>query len=213
MTVTNMTNMTVTNMTVTKRMVRAGIGTSVTLLVALGLAGAGPAFGQSKEMSDKSVQTMMQYAWSLMLPKFTANGKEVVVDLTKPKENMVSVDAAREVIKIGRISASAQLCGLVEEQSSVHATMVKREVEKKTWSDQQMMFINQLHLFTVMLMTGGVKVVERDEKDGGKDGGKEVVIDNAKLAPPKNACTAAESKKVQDAVKAYIEAAPAAKKL
>lgn len=172
--------------------------------VALWAASPQPAAAQAKEMSEKSVQTMMQYAWTLMLPKFTANGKEVIVDLNKPAENMVPVDVAREVIKVGRVSASAQLCGLAEEQAAMHGTLMRREAEKKTWTDQQMMFVNQLHLFTVMLMTGGVKVVE---KEGEKEA-KEVVIENSKLAPPKTACTEVEAKKIQEQVKAFVEAAP-----
>jgi hypothetical protein len=163
-----------------------------------------PAAAQTKELSDKSVQTMMQYAWTLMLPKFTANGKEVIVDLTKPRENMVPVEVARDVIRVGRVSASAQLCGLNEEQGAMHANLMQREAAKKKWTDQQMMFVNQLHLFTVMLMTGGVKVVE---KEGDKEGGKEVVLENAKLAPPKTACTEVEAKKVKEQVDAYVKAA------
>lgn len=167
-----------------------------------------PAAAQTKELSDKSVQTMMQYAWTLMLPKFTSNGKEVTVDLNKPRENMVPVDVAREVIRVGRVSASAQMCGLNEEQGAMHGTLMQREVAKKKWTDQQLMFVNQLHLFTVMLMTGGVKVVE---KEGDKEGGKEVVLENAKLAPSKTACTEVEAKKVKEQVDAYVKAAaPAA---
>jgi hypothetical protein len=183
----------------------SGAAAAAALVASLGvvLTAAGPAAAQTKELSEKSVQTMMQYAWTLMLPKFTANGKEVIVDLNKPRENMVPVDVARDVIRVGRVSASAQMCGLIEEQSSVHGSLMAREAAKKQWTDQQMMFINQLHLFTVMLMTGGVKVVE---KEGDKEGGKEVVLENSKLAPPKTACTEAEQGKVKDLVKTYVEA-------
>lgn len=165
------------------------------------------AFAQSKELNDKSVQTMMTYAWTLMLPKFTNNGKEVIVDLNKPQENMVPVDVAREVIRVGRMSASAQMCGLEGEQSANHATLMSREQAKKKWTDQQLMFINQLHLFTVMLMTGGVKVIA---KEGDTDGGKEVVLDTPKLGAPKaNACSDAEKTKVADLLKTYRETGPA----
>jgi hypothetical protein len=176
-------------------------GLAAVALATIAVGASGPALAQSKDLSDKSVQTMMQYAWTLMLPKFTANGKEVIVDLNKPKENMVPVDVAREVIRVGRISASAQLCGLENDQTAVHANLMARENAKKKWTDQQMMFVNQLHLFTVMLMTGGVKVVE---KEGDKEGAKEVVLDNAKLAAPKAACTDAERSKVAEAVKTYV---------
>jgi hypothetical protein len=184
-----------------KRTARRTAIAALTLAV-VAVGHAVPAMAQSKELSDKSVQTMMQYAWTLMLPKFTANGKEVIVDLNKPAENMVPVDVAREVIRVGRISASAQMCGLENDQTAVHGNLLARENAKKKWTDQQMMFVNQLHLFTVMLMTGGVKVVE---KEGDKEGAKEVVLENAKLAAPKAACTDAERKKVADLVKAYVE--------
>jgi hypothetical protein len=189
---------------IVKRTFIGAAATAIATSLSLSLAAVGPAAAQTKELSDKSVQTMMQYAWTLMLPKFTANGKEVIVDLEKPRDNMVPVEVARDVIRVGRVSASAQMCGLIEDQTSVHGTLMAREAAKKKWTDQQMMFINQLHLFTVMLMTGGVKVVE---KEGDKEGGKEVVLENSKLAPPKNACTDAEQGKVKDLVKTYIEAA------
>ncbi len=164
-----------------------------------------PALAQAKELSDGSVRSLMNYAWALMPgPKVTTqDGKEVIIDDTKRDEIMVPIDAAREVIKVGRLSANAQTCGLGEEQSANHATLMTRERAKKKWSEAQLIYINQLHLFTVMLMTGGVKLVENAEP--GKDGAqsKTVVIEN-KLAPPKaDACNDAERTKLTELLKAY----------
>jgi hypothetical protein len=173
------------------------------------LATTAPANAQSKDLSDSSIKSLMNYAWALMPgPKVTTqDGKEVVIDDTKREEIMIPLDAAREVIKVGRLSANAQTCGLGEEQSSNHATLMQRERAKKKWSEAQMIYINQLHLFTVMLMTGGVKLVENDAAPN-KDGtpSKTVVIEGTKITPPKaDACNDAERTKLADLLKAYRE--------
>ncbi len=173
------------------------------------LAAATPASAQGKDLSDTSVKSLMNYAWALMPgPKVTTqDGKEVIIDDAKRTEIMVPIEAAREVIKVGRLSANAQTCGLGEEQSANHATLMQRERAKKKWSEAQMIYINQLHLFTVMLMTGGVKLVENDaapNKDGTPN--KTVVLENTKIAPPKaDACNDAERTKLAELLKAYRE--------
>lgn len=180
------------------------------LVVASGVAAVGPASAQTKEMSDKSIETLINYAWVITPPKFTTpDGKTIEVDKSKRDQVVVPLDVAREIVKVGRLSASAQICGLPEEQAANYQTLMAREVAKKKWSDQQLLFISQLHLFTVMMMTGGVKVVDR----GDKQGDKEIVIDNQKLDKPKaDACSDAERGKVKEQLKAYLDAGAAAKK-
>jgi hypothetical protein len=168
---------------------------------------------QGKELSDNSVRTLMNYAWAIIPPKFTAGGKEIVVDQTKPQQAMIPLDAAREVIRIGRLSASAQTCGLPEEQAANYQTMMQREQIKAKWNDQQLVYISTLHLFTVMLMTGGVKLVETEVGKDGKDLGKQVVIENAKLDRPKaDACSDAERTRVSQQIEAYVKGAGETKK-
>jgi len=181
---------------------RAGIGAVMVLAAA-----CGPASAQNKELSDKSVLTLMQYAWSLVPNKFTSpDGKVIEVDKSKPSEVVVPMDTAREAIKVARLSAYAQVCDLIEEQRANYHTFMKREEAKGKWSDQQLLFINQLHLFTVMTLTGKVKLVE-------KDGDKEVILNSDK--PEKTpTCTDTEKKKVESQIKSYVAAnvppAPAA---
>ena len=185
------------------RSTRAKLAIALVPLLAVASSLA-PAAAQTKELSDTSVRSLMNYAWTLMPgPKVTTqDGKEIIIDDSKRDEIMVPVDAAREVIKVGRISANAQTCGLPEEQSANHATLMKRERDKNKWSPAQIIYINQLHLFTVMLMTGGVKLIEKEA-----NGGKEVVLENTKIAPPKaDACTEVERKKVLELITAYREA-------
>ena len=173
---------------------RAGIGAVLALAAA-----CGPASAQNKELSDKSVLTLMQYAWSLVPNKFTSpDGKVIEVDKSKPSEVVVPMDTAREAIKVARLSAFAQVCDLIEEQRANYHTFMKREEAKGKWSDQQLLFINQLHLFTVMTLTGKVKLVE-------KDGDKEVILnsDKPEKAPT---CTDTEKKKVESQIKSYVAA-------
>jgi len=120
------------------------------------LAGAvAPALAQTKELSDKSVLTLMRYAWGMVPQKFTTPlGKTIEVDKTKPSDSIVPLETAREIIHAARLSAFAQLCELVEEQRANYQTLMRREEAKAKWTDQQMLFINQLHLFTVMTLTG-----------------------------------------------------------
>ena len=80
---------------------------ALVLAVAVGAISA-PAGADAKELSEKSVRTFMEYAWSLVPAQFTKpNGQIVQVDKKKKDEVMVPVDIAREVIRVGRISAHA----------------------------------------------------------------------------------------------------------
>ncbi|MEQ1713229.1 MAG: hypothetical protein ABL908_17770, partial [Hyphomicrobium sp.] len=56
-----------------------------------------------------------------------------------------------------------------------------------------------LHLTTVMLLTGNIKLVE-------KDGDKEVLVEDSKKAPP--TCSAEQKTKVKELITAYVAAGP-----
>ena len=51
------------------------------------------------------------------------------------------------------LSAHAQVCNLPDDHTLNHRSLMRREVDKKRWTDQQTLYINQLHLTTVMLLT------------------------------------------------------------
>ena len=162
---------------------------------------AGPAFAQNKELSDKSVLTLMRYAWGMVPEKFTTPlGKTILVDKSHASESVVPLEIGREVIRVARMSAYAQLCELAEEQRANYQTLMRREEAKTKWSDQQMLNNNQLHLFTVMTLTGKVQLVE-------KDGDKQVIVQEGKAAKTES-CTDTERKKVQDQIMAYVNSAP-----
>jgi hypothetical protein len=179
----------------------AKAGAALLWAAAAVVALASPAFAQNKELSDKSVLTLMRYAWGMVPEKFTTPlGKTILVDKSHASESIVPIEIAREVIRVARMSAYAQLCDLPEEQRANYQTLMRREEAKAKWSDQQMLFINQLHLFTVMTLTGKVQLIE-------KDGDKQVVVQEGKPVKTES-CTDTERKKIQDQVMAYVNSTP-----
>lgn len=185
-------------------MAMRGMRALATMLCAAGLAGACMASGPAvaADLSDKSVKILMGYAWSVLPDKFTTpTGKVIVVDKAKKDQVLVPVDVARDVIKVARLSAHAQICKLDDKQVENYRTMMQREEDKKKWSDQQLLYISQLHLFTVMWLTGNVKLVE-------KDGQNEVVVDEGTGAKEQT-CTDAQKAKVTEQIDAYIKTASA----
>ncbi|MEO1282585.1 MAG: hypothetical protein AAFV69_12720 [Pseudomonadota bacterium] len=142
----------------------------------------------------------MEYAWSLVPGQFTPpNGKTITIDKTKKEEVVVPLDVAREVIRVGRMSAHAQRCDLINEQVLNYRTLMYREGLKKKWTEQQMVYISQLHLTTVMLLTGKVRIVE-------KQGDKEVEIDES--AAKAATCSDEQKKKVNEIISAYVNNGP-----
>jgi hypothetical protein len=168
-------------------------------VMALTLMGtAAPAGAQ--ELSEHAVRSFMEYAWSLTPQQFSKqDGSVIVIDKNKKSEVEVPIDVARDVIKAGRLSAHAQICDLRDDQVLNHRAMMRREEAKKKWTPQQLVYISQLHLTTVMLLTGRIKLVE-------KEGDKEVVVDEKK--EPAQTCSEEQRKKVKDMITAYVAASP-----
>ena len=168
--------------------------------LAASLLAATPQALQAKELSDRSVRVLMNYAWMVLPHKFTTpQGKTIEVDKSKKDQVMVPVEVGREVIKVARLSAHAQICELLEEQVANYQTLMRREVAKKKWSDQQLLYINQIHLFTILWLTGKVKIVEQ------KDGEKNVEIDDKKAEAKVQSCTEEQKKQVREQILAYIK--------
>jgi len=166
---------------------------------ALTLLGAvAPASAQ--ELSEHAVKSFMDYAWSLTPQQFSKpDGSVIQIDKNKKDEVIVPLDVARDVIKAGRLSAHAQICDLADDQISNHRAMMRREDAKHKWTPQQMVYISQLHLTTVMLLTGRIKLVE-------KEGDKEVVVDEKKA--PAQTCTDEQRAKIKELITAYVAASP-----
>jgi len=169
------------------------------------LACAGTSAGQaaSKELSERSVKVLMDYAWTVLPSKFTRpDGKVIEVDKkNKKNETLIPLDVARDVIKVGYISAQAQLCEMWEEQTTNYDAMIRLLRYKKAWSDQQLLYITTLHRMTIHMAAGKLKVTE---KDG------EQMVSLEPIEPGKDTCNDEKRKRVKDAVAQQVAAAGAA---
>lgn len=175
------------------------------------------------ELTDKSVATLMNFAWGMMPEKFTKPDKTVIeVDKAKRDEIIVPVAVARDVIKVAARSAKAQRCRMNEQMVINHRVMMKRETDKKQWSEQQLLYINQLHLFVVMLQTGNVTITEKEGENEVKtsdgDAAAQPAAATAESADPAAQADAAvkaaaalpdcsedQKKAIKDEVTAYVK--------
>lgn len=181
---------------------KSGMGWVGTGLLAMTL---GTATVAAQELSEKSVKAFMDYAWALTPHKFTKpDGKTIEVDKKQRDAVVVPMDVAREVIRVGRLSAHAQICELNEDQVANYRSLMKREEVKGKWTPQQMIYINQLHLTTVMLLTGKIRLVEKDGDK--KDGDKEVVVEESKAT--NQTCTNEQRNKVREVIASYVSSGP-----
>jgi len=162
---------------------------------------AGPigAFAQN-QLSEQAVVKYMDYAWSLTPQKFTTpDGKTIEIDRKQRDKVMVPIDTAREVIMAARLTAHAQTCELAEAQVDNYRSLMLREEGRKKWTDQQLVYISQLHLTVVMLLNGKVKLVEQQ-------GDKQVVVEEKE--PRARKLTEEECKSVREAIATYVKGGP-----
>ena len=161
---------------------------------------AAPAWAQAQGtggLSDKSVGTIMNYAWQILPNKFTTpTGKVIEVDKKKREQAIIPVEDARDVIRVGYNSAQAQVCEMWEEQSANFDTLMRRENAKKKWTDQQLLYITTLHRMTIHTVAGKIRVVE-------KEGELHVFLEP--IEPSKAACPDDKRKKVAEAIEAYVK--------
>lgn len=171
------------------------------------LAWASVSTGQaaSKELSERSVKVLMEYAWLILPSKFTRpDGKVIEVDKkNKKKETLVPIDVARDVIKVGYTSAQAQLCEMWEDQVINYDAMIRYLRAKHNWSEQQLLYITTLHRMTIHMAAGKLKVTE---KDG------EQIVSLEPITPGKDTCNDEKRKKIKEIVAQQVETARAATK-
>lgn len=133
------------------------------------------------KLTDRVVRIMLGFAWGMVPEEYAGDdGKTIKVDKSDPKKFLIPIDDARKVIRAASRSAYAQICGLADRQQANYVTFMRTEKARKVWSSDQMVFINSLHLFTVLYLTGNAKLVEKAEP-----GAEPAAADPAKAAPTK----------------------------
>ena len=159
------------------------------------LASGAEAQAQGK-LSDKSVNTLMEYAWQILPAKFTTpEGKVIEVDKSKRDGNIVPGDNGREIIRVGYNSAQAQVCELWDEQQANYDTLMRRELVKKKWTDQQLLYITTLHRMTIHAVAGKLRV---EEKAG------ELKVFLEPIKPGETKCSDEQKVKIREAIQAYV---------
>jgi hypothetical protein len=154
---------------------------------------------QNSELSAKSTKLIMGFALTTIPSEIKQpNGKVLKIDRSDPSKILVPIDDARRIIMAARNSAHAQVCEMPELQSENYMALMRSEQAKNKWNQQQILFINRLHLFTVMWLTGNVKFLE-------KDGKKEPRVISEPDKGKKKKCTAEEKAKVRNNIEAFLK--------
>ncbi|MGH6866339.1 MAG: hypothetical protein ACREDO_09270 [Methyloceanibacter sp.] len=121
----------------------------------------------AKGLSDSAVRVLMTYAFSI-IPENEPDteGKPVKLDKSDPNKFLIPTDDARRVIRVATRTAYAEVCGLADLARANYETLIKGEESKKAWSEQQLLMINALHVFSVSYFTGNIKITAKEEPAG-----------------------------------------------
>jgi hypothetical protein len=178
---------------------------------------AAPQGKQKGGLSDSAVRVLMTYAFSIIPETQTgADGKPVKVDKSNPNVFLIPDEDARRVIRAATRSAYAEACELTEFARANYNTLMRSEQAKKVWSDQQLLMINALHMFSASYFSGNAKISEApDQGTASTDGATTVPKGDAPqqgaeiVAPKKPDCPPEQKQKVMNAINAYVQSAQA----
>jgi hypothetical protein len=168
-------------------------------------ANATPQAEQKGGLSDSGVRVLMTYAFSIIPDTQTdEKGNVTKIDKSDAKLFIIPADDARRVIRAATRSAYAEACQLVELAQANYTAMMKAEMAKKVWSEQQLQMISALHRFSASYFAGNAKISEApDETAAGESSGEGAAL----VTPKQPQCPPEQKQKVESAIKAYIQAA------
>ncbi|MGF1623165.1 MAG: hypothetical protein ACFCUR_21485 [Rhodomicrobiaceae bacterium] len=190
------------------RRLKFGLGLLVSLVLATATAQVSAASKGDTENADedqlsvKSVKLITGFALTTIPSEIKQPDGTVLKIDTKNLENiLVPLEDSRRIIMVARNSAHAQMCDMPELQAENYLALMRTEQAKKKWSKEQMLFINRLHLFTVMWLTGNVKFIETE------DGKKAPQVTSETRANPGKDCSDDEKNKVKANIEAFLKSA------
>jgi hypothetical protein len=181
-----------------------------------------PADGQSKGLSDSAVRVFLTYAQSILPEEAPGpDGKMQKVDKSDPNKFLIPIEDARRVIRAATRSAYAEACQLLDLQRANYQALMKSEEAKKTWSREQLLMINALHLFSTSYFAGTVQIAAKEEAGPAAPAGAATALPKGDagaaaqggtqiIAPKPPACPPEQKQKVENAINAYVQAAQAA---
>jgi hypothetical protein len=177
-------------------------------------AAATPEAQQKGGLSESAVRVLMTYAFSLIPDTQPGvDGKAVKLDKSNPNVFLIPVDDARRIIRAATRSAYANACDLPDLAKENYNTLMRAEQAKKVWSDQQLLMINALHMFSASYFSGEAKITEVPDEGATTVSKSEAPNQQAAgadlVAPPRPQCPPEQKQKVESAIKAYVQATPA----
>jgi hypothetical protein len=190
------------------RRLKFGLGLLASLVLATATAQVSAASKGDKEnagedqLSVKSVKLITGFALTTIPSEIKqADGSVLKIDTKNLEKILVPLEDSRRIIMVARNSAHAQMCDMPELQAENYLALMRTEQAKKKWSKEQMLFINRLHLFTVMWLTGNVKFIAKE------DGKKEPQVTSEPGENPKKDCSDDEKNKVKANIEAFLKSA------
>ena len=182
----------------------AGIKVAAALAM---MALAGPALAQNQggTISDKTVKTLMEYAWGSVPPQITLrSGKVVKFDRDKRAEIEIPLAEAKNIVIAAYRSYEAQICDLPAAMVANRDAMMARFLKQGQWSEQQVQYANLLHAFVVSYTSGKVELryVDPDKKEV-----KVAETPPEKVLEPKK-CSPEKRKSVDERIFAYYKSTP-----
>jgi hypothetical protein len=189
---------------------------------------AAPEAEQKGGLSDSAVRVLMTYALSIIPDTYPGpDGKPVKVTKDDPNKFVIPVDDARRIVRAATRSAYAEVCELHDLERANYQTLMKGEEAKKIWSQDQMLLINALHMFSVSYFTGSIKITTKEDPEGADakkpangaasvskdaeqaqpDAADPAGTETEVVAPKRPTCSPEQKVKVTNAINAYVEAA------
>jgi preprotein translocase subunit YajC len=128
-----------------------------------------------------------------------SDGTTMKIDKSDPSSIVVPADDRRRIIRVAHLTADAARCELEQLQVQNYFAMMRQERAKDKWTEEQLLFINRLHLFTVMLLNGNIKA-KTDENQN---------EDYEIMADPETAseCSEEDREQVRSRIENYLKQA------
>ncbi len=174
-----------------------------------------PTAQQKGGLSDSAVRVLLTYAFSLVPSEGKGDdGKVVTIDKSDPNKFLIPDDDARRIIRAATRSAYAEACELGDLARANYNTLMQTETAKKVWSDQQLMMINALHMFSAAYFSGNAKLSTSSDKETTGATGDAKAADAAQgtdlMTPKRPDCPPEQKQKVINSINAYVQSAKAA---
>jgi hypothetical protein len=179
---------------------------AVAMVMAFPQCAAAAAEPDKSDLSEKSVRVITGFALTTIPSEVRqSDGSVMKIDKSDVSKIILPYDDAKHVIKAAWLSAKAQECDMAEVQTDNYHKLMHEEQAKNKWTKEQLLFINRLHLFTVMWLTGNVRF---SEKDGQKEATPMSEAEIAAAAKAKErVCTDDEKEKIKTSIDSFWKSA------